>query len=135
MAALQKDFTSCAAELDKHESDKAFWRRTLFRTGFSMMEAFNHYFADLAIKAHTHAREGKIDITAISVLNHKRFRLDDEGNMKASEQRHSFIGFSAFLLRTLADATGAKQDYFSQPGWADLRRAAKVRNRVTLGLP
>src|SRR5207248_779284 len=102
------------------------------RTAFSMAEAFNYYFADLAIKAHAHARAGHIDITAISLLNQKRFRLDNDGNIRGSDQRHSLIGFTAFLLRTLADATGAKgEEYFQNRGWKDLQRAAKVRNRIT----
>jgi hypothetical protein len=115
MSALQKDFSLCASELDKRKTNKPFWRRTLFRTGFSMIEAFNHYFADIAVKAHTHAREGKIDITAIGLLNRKRFRLDLQGDINASEQRHPFIGFSAFLIKTLADATGVGVNYFAQP--------------------
>jgi hypothetical protein len=129
MSALQADFIKCADELDK--DDNPFWRRTLFRTGFAMIEAFNFYFADMAIKAHSHAREARIDITAIGLLNRKRFRLDDEGNLRGSEQRHSLVGFSAFLVKTLADATGVTTDYFQESGWTDLRRAVKVRNRIT----
>ncbi len=129
MAALQADFLKCAEQLDVH--DDPFWRRTLFRTAFSMIEAFNFYFADLAIKAHSHARAGQIDITAISLLNTKRFRLDDEGNPSGSEQRHSLIGFSAFLVKTLAEAAGVTKDYFAEGGWADLRHAVKVRHRIT----
>jgi len=129
MSALQADFLKCSEQLSM--DDDPFWRRMLFRTAFSMIEAFNFYFADLAIKAHCHAREGQIDVTAISLLNKKRFRLDDQGNLIGAEQRHSLIGFSAFLVKTLAEAAGVTKDYFAESGWADLRQAVRVRHRIT----
>ena len=129
MQHLTDDFRICAEHLVSEDSP--FWRRTFFRTAFSMIEAVNAFVARRALEAHALIREGRIDITACMFLIGRDYRLRDNGTITSTEARRSFLSYTAFLIRTLAEAAGVTKHYLEDNGWNDFQTAIAVRHRIT----
>jgi hypothetical protein len=129
MRHLTDDFRICAEHLDSENTP--FWRRTFFRTAFSMIEVLNAFIATRALEAHALLRSGQIDITACMFLTPRDYRLRDNGTITSTEARRSFLSYTAFVIRTLAQAAGVTKHYLGENGWNDFQSAVAVRHRIT----
>jgi hypothetical protein len=129
MQHLQDDFRMCAQRLDSEDSP--FWRRTLFRTAFSMIDALNDFLSRRALEAHAATRGGQVDITACMFLVPRDYRLRDNGTITSTEARRPFLSYTAFLIRTLADVGGVSKHYLGDNGWNQFQAAIEVRHRIT----
>jgi hypothetical protein len=128
MQHLQDDVLICT-HLDS--GDTPFWRRTFFRTVFSMMEAINDLLCRRALEAHAAVRNGQIDVTACMLLIPRDYRLKDNGTVTSTEARRPFLSYTAFLIRTLADVGGVTKHYLGDNGWKQFQTAVEVRHRIT----
>src|SRR5437899_11997634 len=129
LQSMTDGFRICAEHLDS--DDTPFWRRTFSRTAFSMVEALNAFIAMRALEAHALLRSGQIDITACMFLIPRDYRLRDNGTITSTEARRSFLSYTAFLIRTLAQAAGVTKHYLGEIGWNDFQSAVAVRHRIT----
>ena len=126
---LQGDVSECAKQL--RDNDTPFWRRTLVRTVFSMIEAFNVSVADKAITALVNPRNRKYNISALILLSGRDFRIAKNGDITSSNSRHPLLNFTGFLIRTLAKAGNVRKHCLGQHGWNDFQKAVAIRNRIT----
>lgn len=129
MQRLQDDFFVCAQHLDSEDSP--FWRRTFFRTAFSMIDAVNDFLSRRALEAHALVRNGQIDITACMFLIPRDYRLRDNGTITSTDAKRPFVSYTAFLIRTLAEAGGVTKHYLGDNGWNQFQAAVRVRHRIT----
>ncbi len=129
LAALSEDLDRCRKYLDAE--DNQFWRRTLFRTTFAMMEAMNNTLREKALEAACGGGKTSFNATRIGFLGEYTFRIDETGRLKEEFLRLPFLNYTAFLLRSLAEESNVQATFFSKHGWDDLRKSVQVRHRLT----
>jgi hypothetical protein len=125
---LSADITRCVKYIKRYGHQ--FWRRTYVRTVFSALEAINDTIRDKA--RHAACRDSKrFNLTRLFYLNKTHHVIADDGRFQIKDRRVSFVRYTAFVLRALAEESGESADFFAQHGWAQFKHAVKIRNRLT----
>jgi len=127
--ALTSDWDRCLEHI--HSEDSQFWRRTLFRTGFSIIESLNCRLAQKAIEACCVSGKPSYNATRIELLGETEYTIQKNGTLKGRSRRTPFIPYTAFILRSLAEESGVEATFLSEHGWGQLQKCVTVRDRLT----
>lgn len=127
--ALTSDWDRCLEHI--HSDDSQFWRRTLFRTGFSIIESLNCRLAQRAIEVCSAGGKPSFNVTRIELLGEIEYTIQKNGTLKGRPRRTPFIPYTAFILRSLAEESGVEATFLSEHGWSQLQECVAVRDRLT----
>ena len=127
--ALAEDYDRCLQHV--HSEDSQFWRRTLFRTAFSMFEAMNCILRDKAVQAACSGDKTAFNTTRIELLSDYSYRVLKNGKLEQEPRRLPFLHQTAFILRSLAEESYTEATFFSEHGWNDFQQSVQVRHRLT----
>ena len=127
--ALTSDWDRCLERV--HSDDSQFWRRTLFRTGFSIIESLNTVMAKKAIEACCAGGKRSFNFTRVELLGELDYTIKKNGTLTGKPRRTPFIPHTAFILRSLAEESGVEVTFLSENGWNQLQQCVTVRDRLT----
>ena len=128
-AGLTEDYDKCAQALERE--DTQFWRRTLFRTMFSLIEAMNGVLKEKAIQAACSGDKKRWNITKIELLGDYEYRILKTGKLERETLRRPFLNYTAFILRCIAEESYTEPSFFAHNGWNEFQKAIDVRHRLT----
>ena len=126
---LTSDLERCQENLDSEDSQ--FWRRTYIRTAFAFIEAMNGILRVTALRAATSNEKTELRLTRIALLDETGFSIQKNGTLKEEDQRHPFLNYTAFILRSLAEESYGEASFFGDNGWNELQKAVQIRHRLT----
>jgi hypothetical protein len=106
-------------------------RRHYVRSVFAFVEGFVFQMKQVAVAAH---KDGFVQFTSgdLALLVEVSYDLDDRGEVRRRPANLPFANNARFGLTAFGRALAPGYSIsFSDSGWETLRRAAKVRNRIT----
>ena len=127
-AKLSDDVTSAKKILDSNDSQ--FSRRMYLRSLFALIEGNSFRLRQMALAAHKHRGKCLSDDEVI-VLKEKEINVTENGKLKVRTKHLEFIANVRFSQNCFLKAIGGKQPDYSDNGWALLKNAVKIRNRIT----
>src|SRR5438105_11182575 len=126
---LTSDYDECREQIES--ADNQFWRRTLVRTMFSIIEATNSLLKNKALQAACSGDKASFNATRIELLQDSKYRILKNGKLEQEPRRDPFINYTAFILRTLAEESYTEAAFFAENGWNEFQKAVVVRDRLT----
>lgn len=105
-------------------------QRALVRAHFALIEGLSYALRQVTL-ASLHGTEF-ITEAETALLREERYSIDEKGHPKSAQQFLKFPESLLFSIRCYIKNHGATFDPDIQhPGWSAMRRAVKVRDRVT----
>lgn len=112
------------------QADTPYAERALVRAHFALVEGLSYQLRQVTIAS----LEGTALLTPseLTLLREERHVVDDKGHPKTSEQYLPFPQSLLFSIRCYVKNHGADfQAKTTDGGWAAMRKATAIRNRVT----
>lgn len=135
VAQLKDVWKTLNADLDAalaygRQADTAYAARALVRAHFALVEGLSYQLRQVTIA--TLEGTALLTPTELTLLREERHVVDDSGHPKTSEQFLPFPQSLLFSIRCYAKNHGADfQADTKGGGWAAMRKATAIRNRVT----
>jgi len=127
-AHLSKDLDQASKLLQ--ENDSQFTRRIYLRSLFAFIEGNSFHLRQMALAAHNH-RTQCFSNEEIVMLEEKDIGIKDNGVLKVRKKHIDFATNIRFSQNSYIKAIGGDQPDYTSNGWAQLKKALKLRNRIT----
>lgn len=131
MGTLFNDVSVSESLMKENYSDYS--KRIYARSVFSFIEGFLHDQRGVMKEKYKSDRKLTSEIAMkIMLLDEVKLDIEPNGKIKEKPFNVAFMNNCAFVVRTTADYFGLPADeYFSQNGWQEMRKALAVRHRIT----
>ena len=112
------------------ENDSQFTRRMYLRSLFAFIEGNSFRIRQMALAAHNQ-RAQCFSNEEIVMLEEKDLGIKDNGDLKIRTKYIDFATNIRFSQNSYIKAFGGDQPDYTDNGWAQLKQALELRNRIT----
>ena len=135
VAQLKAVWSVLSADVDAalaygRQADTPYAQRALVRAHFALVEGLAYQLRQVTLASLQGT--GRLSSAELALLNEQRYSVDEKGHHKTSEQFLRFPQSLLFSIRSYVKNHGADYEPDTRdPGWAAMRSANEIRNRVT----
>lgn len=126
--SLGQDVLVCTKMLER--DDGQFWRRTLVRTSFALIEGMVHRMKQLAFEVCLYEKIS-LSRAEVAMLQEEGYELNDKGEAISKANYMHITKNVRFAFKLLARAYGVNHELkIDDAGWDNFKKALKIRDRL-----